>query len=513
MAHAHAHGGDAAPAGGGAPRPEPPFTFLDMPCDLLTVLGPVASTAGYEREMDGLQRLCRTARDDTMLGAATANLRYVSQWGVPRSRLAYACMMNDHARAAWLVECGARDVLACTAEGYTGGAALVRRLAADPLVDATEALVAAAHVGAVDLVAPLVARGAQLEGVCVVEYTTERFSVAKLTALAAAAERGHAEAVAALVAAGADVNATQGDGSALMRAASRGKLQAAQALVAAGADVNLRDAGGRSAAARACTEGAAPVAAYLCRLPQAEPGAHIVAASMVGDVALVQAFLARGASVHERGWFGASGLMLAAKRGHLEVVRALLDAGADVAPVDNLLPSALYYGADKPTILALLLERFEVGGDAVRQRYLDDALSKAVETCTTAGVESVRLLLGAGADTSAHSREWNYDENLEMTGYSHWCFSALSWAAEHGNVAAFRLLLEAGADVRGMKREATPEEEIRRYCTVPAAVPALLAALADAAAGGAGGAAAGAGAGAVGGGAAAAGAGAGAAAL
>jgi ankyrin repeat protein len=481
MAHVDGNTGRAAP------HPEPPFTFLDMPCDLLSCLGPVASTPGYAREMDGTQRLCRTARDDTMLGAATANLRYKLRWGVPRSRLAYACRVNDEARVAWLVECGARDVLACTEEGYTGGAALLQRLAGDPLVDATAALVAAAAVGMADLVAPLVARGAQLERVCVMRYTTERFSVAKLTALQAAAERGHLEVVAALVAAGAAVNATQLFGTALMRAASCGELQAAQALVAAGADVNLRSVNGSSAAVLACSERGAPVAAYLCALPQAEPSAHIAAASMVGDVELVRAFLARGASAREQGKFGHTCLVLAAKRGHHEVVRALLDAGTDVAHVDDPYPSSLYHGADKPAVLALLLERFEVGGDAVRQQHLDDALGRVVGNCTPAGVESVRLLLGAGADVDALVRE--YDEGIEggSMSYTSRRFSALSWAVQAGNVAAFRLLLEAGADVRGMKREATPEQEIRRFCRVPEVVPELLAVLAGARGGGAGG--------------------------
>jgi hypothetical protein len=156
---------EAAPAGSGGAPPEAPYTFLDMPCDLLTCLGPVASTPGYAEEMDGTQRLCRAAHDDAMLGAATADLRYKARQGGPRSRLRYACRMNDETRVAWLLECGARDVRAAVEEGYTGGEALVRRLSGDPLVDATHALVAAAFVGAAELVAPLVTRGAHINDV------------------------------------------------------------------------------------------------------------------------------------------------------------------------------------------------------------------------------------------------------------------------------------------------------------------------------------------------------------
>jgi hypothetical protein len=89
-----------------------------MPCDLLTCLGPVASTPGYAEEVDGTQCLCRAARDDTMLGAATADLRYETRYAIIRSRLAYACSVNDEARIAWLLECGARDVAAAAEDGY-----------------------------------------------------------------------------------------------------------------------------------------------------------------------------------------------------------------------------------------------------------------------------------------------------------------------------------------------------------------------------------------------------------
>ncbi len=307
---------------------EPPFTFLDMPCDLLTCLGPVASTPGYEREVDGTQCLCRAARDDAMLGAATAGLRYKSWRGDMRSRLAYACSVNDEARVAWLLECGARDVLAAAEDGYTGGAALVRRLAPHPLVDATAALVAAAHVGVADVVAPLVARGAQLEGAA---YVGDWMG----TALQKASGAGHVGVVAALLAAGAAVDAADNMGTTvLMHAAMRGHLEVAQALVAAGADVNRRSASGMSAASWAArTEliRGEPVAAYLCALPQAEPGVHIATEAWLGDVQRVRDFIARGASVEERdSRYGATCLMLAAERGHAEVVRVLLGAGADV---------------------------------------------------------------------------------------------------------------------------------------------------------------------------------------
>jgi ankyrin repeat protein len=469
---------EEAPAGGGGAPPEAPYTFLDMPCDLLTCLGPVASTPGYAREMDGTQRLCRAAHDDAMLGAATADLRYEARDGFKRSRLAYACRMNDEARVAWLVECGARDLGAVLTDGYAGGAALLRRLAQHPLVDATHALVAAARVGAAELVAPLLARGAQLEHIAHVGGL-------RATALQAASERGHLGVVAALLAAGAGVDTADEYGhTALKRAASREHLEVVQALVAAGADVNCRFLGHTAAAwAPSQFEGGAPdkgapVAAYLCRLPQADPSAHIAVAVWLGDVALVRGLIARGASVEERDLKGTPCLALAAERGHLEVVRALLAAGAQVVPeneADRYATSALSSAVvDKPAILALLLEHVVMGGETRRRA------SRALFACVfqydkkPERIESMRLLLEAGVDANA----------VEAG------VSVLTSAVHLGNVAAFRLLLEAGADVRGLDREGGPEEEIRRLCGKPEAVPALLAALAGARGGGGGGAAA-----------------------
>jgi ankyrin repeat protein len=183
-----------------------------------------------------------------------------------------------------------------------------------------------------------------------------------------------------------------------MAAASWGHLEVVQALVAAGADVNRRDHDGDSAAAVATFGSSAPVAAYLCRLPQADPSAHIAAACFLGDVQLVQGLIARGADVEECDWKGATCLMLAAKRGHVEVVAALLAAGADVSALSrHYSDTALSCSVEKPAVLALLLERFEVGGDAGRQAQLNRAYYQAWSAATQAGEECAAMLQRAGA--------------------------------------------------------------------------------------------------------------------
>jgi ankyrin repeat protein len=402
-----------------------------------------------------------------MLGAATADLRY-GPYGF-RSRLSYACWKNDKARVQWLLECGARDVSAALEPGFAGAFALVRRLAPHPLVDATQALMAAAWVGVADLVAPLLARGAQIDD-------DEDLGAVPYTALQAASARGHVKMMRTLLDAGADVDAVGTlHETALMCAAEKGHVEAARVLVAAGADVNRR-VRGISAAVLAATEERAPVAAYLCRLPQADPSAHIVAACWLGDAALVRAFIARGADVEETDENFATCLMLAAERGHKKVVRALLREDAQVVDEDNpAWHSALCTGVAHPAIMALLLEHIEVDGDnenEMHQAALIGALYACVRSESPTCVDSMRLLVDAGADV-----DWvAYDES----------YCLLSLAAEKGNVAAFQALLDAGADVGGMDREASPRKEVRRHCRKPEAVPALLAALEAAAVGGGG---------------------------
>ncbi len=337
-----------------------------------------------------------------------------------------------------------------------------------PQAEPSAHIVAASLLGDAERVRDFIARGANVR---------ER-GEDNATCLALAAQRGHLEVVRVLLEAGAAVDAVDSVGhTALMRTALEGQLEVVQALVAAGADVNNRDANNRSAAVWAAIREADAVAAFLCRLPQAEPSAHIVAASMVGDLERVRDFIARCANVYERGLDGATCLALAAQRGHLEVVRVLLQAGAGVHAFDDRGISVLDYGVGQPAILAALLQRFVVGGRSWHQGQLNSALGKAVSINKPEGEEGARLLLGAGAD--ADVRVSRPPPGVPI--------SLLSWAAERGRVAAFRLLLEAGADVRGMDREATPEEEVRQWCRKPEAVPGLLAALADAAAGGGGG--------------------------
>lgn len=134
----------------------------------------------------------------------------------------------------------------------------------------------------------------------------------------------------------------------LIRAAYRNDVEAAARLIAAGADVNAKDS--------------------------TEQSAYLIATSEVGDdPRLLELTLANGADVHSLDSFDGTGLIRAADRGYVRIVRRLLETDVKVDHVNNLGWTALHE--------AVLL------GDGSRDY-----------------VRIVRLLAAAGADVDKPSR-------------------------------------------------------------------------------------------------------------
>lgn len=126
-----------------------------------------------------------------------------------------------------------------------------------------------------------------------------------VSALMYAAAGGHAEVVGYLVARGADVNAVhvQG-GSALMEAATAGGLDVMKVLVEAGADYHIKDNDAVTPLMSAASQGHLNVTEYL-----------------VGE---------KGVGPDARANSGGTALMFAAGGGHLQVCKYLLEKGVDV---------------------------------------------------------------------------------------------------------------------------------------------------------------------------------------
>ena len=151
----------------------------------------------------------------------------------------------------------------------------------------------------------------------------------------------------------------------LHQAISRGDLATVQALLARGTDVDERDNG---------------------------ETALIVAAHTRYDI--VQVLLAAGSNVNAENPYGRTALMAAASRGNRDIVQSLLAAGADVNRKDHQGHTALIFAAmiGHPSIAQILLAK---GADPhVETKRGQTALSLATRNSDT---EIIRLLLEAGA--------------------------------------------------------------------------------------------------------------------
>ena len=188
-------------------------------------------------------------------------------------------------------------------------------------------------------------------------------------ALIRAAEAGSLSTVQRLLQEGAGVEATDDTGrTALVAAAYGNHVAVAEALIDAGADVNAQDS--------------------------TQQSAFLISTSEVGDdPRLLELTLAHGADVDAKDSYNGTGLIRAADRGHLRIVRRLLETEIDVDHVNRLGWTAL--------LEAVILG----GGDA-------------------AHTEVVRVLVDAGADTEigdqngvtalAHARNNGYEEMVEI---------------------------------------------------------------------------------------------------
>jgi len=179
------------------------------------------------------------------------------------------------------------------------------------------------------------------------------------SALIVAARRAGAAPVAAyLIDKGADVTAsTQGGATALHRAAESGDLDMIKLLLGRGSNVNAQRKGGRTALATAVALGRVSAVRYLLSRG-AKPN--------IGDVGLDQAVL----------------------QGNFEIVKALLDAGAELKDGrEPLLVFACFsYNAD-PQIVKMLLDR---GADPAARSQLGKT---PLELARERGYEEVASLL------------------------------------------------------------------------------------------------------------------------
>ncbi len=363
--------------------------------------------------------------------------------------------------------------LACT----NGSAGMVSRLLAakaDPnaaRANGETALMTCARSGNADAVRALLAAGAAANAA---------EPVRSQTALMWAAEQNHAAAVHALVEGGADIRARSSGGfTALLFAAKAGARDAVDALLARGANINevvmaatpagstamgtlgtLPPASGTTALLLAIISGHWDLAHWLLDRgadPNAGSAGYLplhwaagewetditgpygaseyrwMAGVRPGKVELVRALVAHGANVNARvtappprlaftlgsalNPIGATPFILAAKAGSLEIMQALVSAGADPRLTTNDHTTALMTASGLGRVIgesnvtpeasaAVATYALQLGLD-VNAR--NDAGETALHGAAYGGNDPVvRLLVDAGAPVNARNKSWGY---------------------------------------------------------------------------------------------------------
>ncbi|XP_014671481.1 PREDICTED: ankyrin-1-like [Priapulus caudatus] len=228
---------------------------------------------------------------------------------------------------------------------------------------------------------------------------------------------------------GVDANTADSQGeTSLYHAACSGQLDIVNLLLEAGADPNVADSYGRTTLYRASCFGRLDIVRLLLEtganpnVAETRNGATpLMMAVKDGEEAVVRMLLSHGADANAADSQGRNSLYYAAFSGWLDIVRLLLEAGAD--------PTSLYHAAClvRMDIGRLLLEAGadpNVAKTNSRAMPLMMAVNKGDEAV-------VRMLLSHGADANAA------DSYGQTTLYQAACFDRLD---------IVRLLLEAGAD-------------------------------------------------------------------
>ena len=295
-----------------------------------------------------------------------------------------------------------------------------------------------------------------------------------VTALMIASDEGHADVVSALLAKGAKVNMAANDGyTALMYASYEGHIAIVAALLAADANVNQKDTFGVTALEIASAKGHTEIVEMLRATgvrsstypppilnqnssrgfsmddldePQT-PGRErayagalegmdgvLFGAARDGDLGLVQKLLQRGVNPDDTtgSKYGNTPLMAASEKGHVAIVRALLDAGANVKHATNDGWTALYLASSSDNVA--IVEMLLAAGASINKAT--DVGRTALMAASASGRTAIVVALLAVPGIAVNQAN---NEGRTALMYT----SALS----HGRTAIVELLLAAGADI------------------------------------------------------------------
>jgi ankyrin repeat protein len=163
-------------------------------------------------------------------------------------------------------------------------------------------------------------------------------------------------------------------------------------------------------------------------VPMQMTGLHV--AAYFGLIGVTIRLLEKGHDPNHKDTYSQTPLLLAARYGHLVVVKLLLDSGqVDIDSKDRNNQTPLSYAAENGhrTVVKLLLGTGQVDVDS-KDRSDETPLSYAAENGHAA---VVKLLLDTG--------------NVNVDSRANYSRTPLSYAAENGHVAVVKLLLDNGA--------------------------------------------------------------------
>ena len=288
------------------------------------------------------------------------------------------------------------------------------------------------------------------------------------TPLMFAARTGRPEAVKLLLEAGATVDAkeTLRQTTPLMWAAEQGHAQVINLLVASGADVNANstvvEVKGRRYGCNNCT-GEAPVTGGVTAL---------VLAARQGNLDAVKALAEGGADLNKPSGDGSSAMLVAIQNGHYDIARFLVEKGANVNLANQKGWTPLYLAVKHRNLetgtipvpnqnqstdfIKLLLDRgVDVNArvkanteirNGQRATWFNEAGATAFVRAALCGdIEMMRLLLAKGADPKIATEDGTTALMAAAgVGYSE---GFIHYRSKEESIEAVKLLLELGADV------------------------------------------------------------------
>jgi ankyrin repeat protein len=293
------------------------------------------------------------------------------------------------------------------------------------------------------------------------------------TALLWAALQGHTEIVKLLLAVpGIDVNLVDDSkNTALLWAAYKGHTEIVKLLLSKEVDVNKVDTNGYTALIWAQKKGHHDIVNLLQREeekrrePDANPSKQLVIAAISQNVEEIRRLLnVRNIDVnfiHENN----TALIWGAYKGNAEIVRLLIDAGADLDYRDGGGQTALDWAISKgyPYVINLLKQ--------AKQRRLQSVSEELLNASMGTNVVKIRELLAAGADVN-YKNEYGRTalilaagkgrtEILKLLlGFGAYInhvtnnkYTALILAANNGHTDTVQALLQAGADIRNVDND------------------------------------------------------------